>query len=108
MAAQSDLLSAVAVVVSGIESARVATYGDVAAQVGVGPRQAGRLVKLLPEDVPWWRVVRADGRPATCRGGRADHLLRGDGVPMSGDRVDLARARNRFPPTWHDPAAGSG
>jgi methylated-DNA-protein-cysteine methyltransferase related protein len=45
------------------------------------------------EDVPWHRVVRADGSVAMGR--RQLQLLRSEGVPMHGDRVDLREAR------WH-------
>jgi len=43
------------------------------------------------EAVPWHRVVRSDG---TVAGGRRQReLLRREGVPMRGERVDLGRAR---------------
>lgn len=72
----------------------VASYGDIAAWVGTGPRQVGRIMSLLGEDVPWWRVVRADGTPSSCHHGRAPDLLHGEGVPMRGRRVQLGRARH--------------
>lgn len=80
-----------------IEPGFVATYGDVAHRLGISARQAGREVGRVPDDVPWWRVVRADGTPPTCRGGMADALLRAEGVPMRGDRVDLDRGRFSWP-----------
>jgi len=43
------------------------------------------------QDVPWFRVVRADG--SIPKGERQRELLLRDGVPMRGDRVDLDRAR---------------
>ncbi|MFI6565222.1 MGMT family protein [Streptomyces sp. NPDC050534] len=74
----------------------VASYGDIGERVGVGPRQVGRAMSLLGPDVPWWRVVHADGAPATCHDGRASELLRGESTPMRGARVDLKRARHRW------------
>ena len=71
----------------------VASYGDIGARIGAGPRQVGRAMRLLDEDVPWWRVVHADGRPASCHGGRAPALLAAEGVPMRGSRIDMGRAR---------------
>ncbi|WP_350310130.1 MGMT family protein [Mycobacterium gallinarum] len=73
----------------------VTTYGDIGSRIGVGPRQVGRAVSLLDANVPWWRVVRADGTPATCHGGRARALLIEEGVPFhaNGWRVDMNRAR---------------
>ncbi|NUV51275.1 cysteine methyltransferase, partial [Streptomyces sp. CAI-78] len=46
--------------------------------------------------LPWWRVVHADGTPATCHEGRAPALLAEEGTPMRGGRVDLGRARHRW------------
>jgi alkylated DNA nucleotide flippase Atl1 len=43
--------------------------------------------------VPWWRVVRADGRPARSLEKRGLTLLKADQTPIKGDRVDMARAR---------------
>jgi alkylated DNA nucleotide flippase Atl1 len=40
--------------------------------------------------VPWQRVVRADG--SLAKGSRQQQLLRAEGVPMRGARVDLERA----------------
>lgn len=53
-------------------------------------------IQTIPDAAaPWWRVVRADGAPATCHGGRARALLIEEGVPFdaSGRRVDMDRAR---------------
>lgn len=49
-----------------IPPGRVATYGDLAAKVGTGPRQVGRIMATLGHLVPWWRVVRADGTLAVA------------------------------------------
>lgn len=86
-----DLQEAVCAALEAIEPGSVATYGDVAHRLGISPRQAGREVSRVPDDVPWWRVVRADGTPATCRGGHAAALLESELVPMRGGRVDLAK-----------------
>lgn len=99
MTDSDELTEAVCEVLSTISAGHVATYGDVGCQVGIGARQAGREVGKVPDDVPWWRVVRADGRPATCRGGQATALLRDEGVPMHNGRVDLSKARHPWPPT---------
>jgi methylated-DNA-protein-cysteine methyltransferase-like protein len=40
---------------------RVVSYGDVGAAVGVTARTVGWAMSLAPEDVPWQRVVGADG-----------------------------------------------
>jgi alkylated DNA nucleotide flippase Atl1 len=48
---------------------------------------------LFGGGVPWWRVVRADGRPARSLEVTGLRLLRADKTPINGDRVDMARAR---------------
>lgn len=53
----------------GIPTGRVASYGDIGAMIGAGPRQVGRAMTFLDDDVPWWRVVYANGTPASCHGG---------------------------------------
>lgn len=83
-----DRWDEVRAVVAAIPAGQVMAYGDIGAIVGVGPRQAGRLVAALDDDVPWWRVVYADGTPATCHGGTAPGLLRREGVRFRGTRVD--------------------
>jgi alkylated DNA nucleotide flippase Atl1 len=81
--------------VAAIPPGRVLSYGDIAARLGVGPRQVGRAMTLLDDAVPWWRVVHADGTPATCHGGTAPALLRAEGTPLIRTRVDLPHARHR-------------
>lgn len=66
----------------------VRTYGDIDRRA---PRLVGRVLATTAEDVPWHRVVRADG--SVARGARQRALLRREGVPLRGDRVDLAQAR---------------
>ncbi|HKW73863.1 MAG TPA: MGMT family protein [Candidatus Dormibacteraeota bacterium] len=72
-----------------IPPGHVQTYGDI--EPGA-PRLVGRVLATTNEkDVPWFRVVRADGSMA--KGEAQRRLLLEDGVPMRGDRVDLGRAR---------------
>jgi alkylated DNA nucleotide flippase Atl1 len=67
----------------------VQTYGDI--DPGA-PRLVGRVLASYPgDDLPWHRVVRADGSLAKGRRQRA--LLRREGVPLRGERVDLRVAR---------------
>jgi alkylated DNA nucleotide flippase Atl1 len=72
-----------------IPPGHVQTYGDI--DPGA-PRLVGRVLSTTHEkDIPWFRVVRANGTVA--KGQRQLDLLRQDGVPLRGDRVDLERAR---------------
>lgn len=81
--------------VAAIPAGRVATYGDIGERVGTTARQVGRVMAGLDDDVPWWRVVHADGSPPTCHDGQAVALLRAEGTPMRRTRVDMERARLR-------------
>lgn len=81
-------------VVDAIPRGRVMAYGDIAELLGEGgPRQVGRVMSTWGGAVPWHRVVHADGTPAPCHDGEALQLLRGDGTPMRGERVDMCAAR---------------
>jgi alkylated DNA nucleotide flippase Atl1 len=66
----------------------VSTYGDI--EPGA-PRMVGRVLATTREEVPWQRVVRSDGSAA--KGRRQLELLRREGVPLHGERVDLRLAR---------------
>ena len=75
--------------VRAIPPGHVAAYSDVTPGA---PRQAGRVLALSPEpDVPWHRVVRADGTLA--KGDHQRALLEAEGVPFRGTRVDMGVAR---------------
>jgi len=66
----------------------VQTYGDIDPRA---PRLVGHVLATTPEDVPWHRVVRADG---TIPKGRLQfERLQKEEVPMRGGRVDLRHAR---------------
>ena len=88
-----NLVAEVRKVVMMIPEGSVESYGEIGLAVGVGPRQAGRAVSLLDDDVPWWRIVHADGAPATCHDGGARALLEAEGVPFHDGRVDMAQIR---------------
>jgi len=85
-----------------IPRGRVATYGEIARVAGIGgqPRLVGYALAALPDDsnVPWHRVVNAQGRvspranPGPDRVQRA--LLEREGVRFDAQgRIDLARHR---------------
>ena len=66
----------------------VRAYGDVSPGA---PRFAGTVLAGTHEDVPWWRIVRADG--SLAKGARQRALLEAEGVPFRGERVDMHAAR---------------
>lgn len=86
-----DVVLEVRAMVVRIPPGHVAAYGEIGRALGIGPRQVGRAVGLLDDGVPWWRVVHADGAPATCHGGAARALLEAEGVPFRGNRVDMVK-----------------
>jgi alkylated DNA nucleotide flippase Atl1 len=83
-------------IVARIPPGKVMSYGDVAEYLGAGgPRQVGRVLSAGTGDLPWWRVLRADGSPAPAI---ADECLahhRAEATPLrpDGTRVDMRRAR---------------
>lgn len=80
-------------IVARIPRGKVLSYGDIAELVATGPRQVGRIMSEYGSGLPWHRVVRSDGTPAACHDGEALRLLRLDGTPLRGDRVDMRAAR---------------
>ena len=67
----------------------VQTYGDIDP---AAPRLVGHvLAAYAGDEIPWHRVVRADG--SLAKGRRQLTLLEREGVPFCGERVDLRRAR---------------
>ena len=113
-----DFAGAVLLVVAEIPRGRVMTYGDVATELGSrGARAVGRVMATEGSSVPWWRVVRADGRPPAGHERAALEHYRAEGTPLratggghgtTGDerdyRLDLAAAR--WAP-WRDAPASS-
>ena len=85
-------------VVKKIPAGVVATYGQVAAIVGCGPRLVGYALASLPAgmDVPWQRVINSQGRISIRSNGAADprqrHALIREGIVFSlNGTVDLKR-----------------
>lgn len=85
-------------VVASIPPGRVASYGEIAARAG-WPRRArlvGAVLRDAPAglDLPWHRVLRADGRialPPGSAGFREQvRRLAAEGVLVQAGRVDLA------------------
>jgi methylated-DNA-protein-cysteine methyltransferase related protein len=67
----------------------VRAYGDVSPGA---PRFAGTVLATHDEpDLPWHRIVRADG--SLAKGERQRALLEAEGVPFRGSRVDMRVAR---------------
>ena len=69
------------------------TYGEVAADAGSpgAARAVGHLLATRPADLPWWRVVAANGR--LVPGHEAEHArrLEAEGVRLRDGRAVLGR-----------------
>ncbi len=97
-----DTAAAIAAILASVRripAGRVSSYGEVAARAGLKgrARMVGRVLGMAPEDdpVPWYRVLKSDGRIAFPLGSDAfkeqSKCLRKEGVPVSKTgRVDLA------------------
>lgn len=82
--------------VAAIPEGSVATYGDIAALAGAStPRLVGRVLGEDGQDLPWHRVLRADGTPAKHLREEQCARLLAEGVLSRNGRVDLKRYRWR-------------
>jgi alkylated DNA nucleotide flippase Atl1 len=82
-----DVLSRIRAIPEGF----VRAYGDVSPGA---PRFAGTVLNATDDpELPWWRVVRADG--SLAKGARQRARLEAEGVPFRGERVDMSIARMR-------------
>ena len=103
MAAADGFTAAVWALARRVPPGRATTYGTLAeAYYGVmrGARGVGQAMARCPDDVPWWRVVRADGAVMPGPAGAEQAArLREEGVPLTADgRVDWARAGGPWSP----------
>lgn len=88
-------------VVRQIPRGRVATYGEIADEVGCTARQVGWALRRAGAGrrLPWHRVVAAQGRIALPDDAGLEQCLRleQEGVPFRGRRVWLERCRRDGP-----------
>lgn len=90
--------------VDEVPKGEVASYGMIASLLpGVGPRQVGRALSHMPNDVksPWHRIVQSSGAIAPRPGGsgsRQRDMLKAEGVAFHKNGcVDWANHRWRGP-----------
>lgn len=84
----------VRVVVAAIPPGRVLAYGDVAARAGLrSARLVGRIMSEDGQDLPWHRVLRANGTPAPQIAREQLARLRAEGVLAKDGRIPMARYR---------------
>lgn len=76
-------------VLMSLGEGEVTTYGDIADVAGY-PKQSrlvGRILRETVLDVPWWRVVNAQGRIRASNPALQAELLQEEGVLVTGGRV---------------------
>ena len=78
--------------VDRIPAGSVSTYSDVAARAGKprAPRSVGGTLSRYGDEVPWHRVLRADGSIPDHTLAEATARLLAEGVLVRDGRVDLA------------------
>lgn len=86
-----ELTSLMLDLVDTVPAGQVVSYGDVAAEVGTGPRQIGRLMARYGHLTHWWRVVRADGTSAVSV--RAIPYWDAEGIGHRSGRVNMKAHR---------------
>lgn len=84
-------------VVAAIPAGQVLAYGDVAARAGLPGRArlVGRVLAADGHDLPWHRVLRADGTPAAHLAAEQLARLRAEGVLADNGRIPMHRYRAR-------------
>ncbi|MHB1064228.1 MAG: MGMT family protein [Georgenia sp.] len=108
---RTELTELVLDVVDQIPWGKVSTYGLVAeavrAHTGHGSaRHVGTIMAAYGAEVPWWRVVRADGTlPRALRAeARAHYLQEGTALnPFAAGMVELRQAAWDAPAHWTAP-----
>ncbi len=98
MVAITDLqVEKVRELVASIPSGNVVTYGDIAAAGGLSsPRIVGWIMRTDSADLPWHRVLSANGTPAPHLAVHQLERLREEGVAVRDGRVNLREVRFTF------------
>lgn len=79
-------------IILAIPVGTVLSYGEVAALAGVpNARHVGRLLSEDGQDLPWHRVLRANGTPTPHLAAEQLARLRAEGVTVVNGRVRLAK-----------------
>lgn len=92
-----EQIERVRALVAAIPPGRVSTYGDIACAAGLSsPRIVGWIMRVDSADLPWHRVLPANGKPAPHLASRQLELLRAEGVLARDGRVPMSSARHDF------------
>jgi methylated-DNA-protein-cysteine methyltransferase related protein len=86
-------------VLRALRAGEVISYGEVAARAGYpgAARAVGSyLASRCGSGIPWWRVVRAEGRLAAVNRARQAEMLAADGVLVVAGRIADPQLRRRL------------
>ncbi len=91
MPAPPEFEDAVLEVLANLPEGQVISYGEVASAAGYrgAARAVGNLLRRTAHPIPWWRVVRADGRLVAPDAQRQARYLRREGIPVRNGRLSL-------------------
>jgi alkylated DNA nucleotide flippase Atl1 len=91
-----ETLERIRSVVAAVPAGSVLAYGEVAARAGLPGRArlVGRILAEDGDDLPWHRILRADGTPAPHLAAEQLARLRAEGVLAHNGRVPLRRYRD--------------
>jgi len=84
--------AAVEEAVRSLQPGDVVSYGEIAEQAGHpgAARGVGGVLRNAPPDLPWWRVVAADGRLVSPSAAEQARRLLAEGVRVEHGRVGRA------------------
>jgi len=75
-------------IIASIPRGTVLSYGEVADRAGLrSARLVGRILAETDDDIPWHRVLRADGSPTPHLAAKQTALLRAEGILFRNGRV---------------------
>lgn len=78
--------------VAALEPGEVVTYGELAREAGrPGAARAVGNIMAASDGLPWWRVVRADGRLVPGNEQEQARRLRAEGLTVRAGRVYASR-----------------
>ncbi len=82
-----------------VPAGRVATYGDIASVIGIGPRHVGNVLARWGHAVPWWRVTNSKGElpPSLLEQARARWATEGIPTKPTDGSCRLADCRADLP-----------
>ena len=103
-----------------VPQGKVVTYGQIAQMIppptgmepqeykAYGPRWVGDAMAACPNDVPWQRVINAQGKISDRPGSQTQrHRLEQEGIAFVNDKVNLKLYQWQGPEQGHEPSQGT-